>query len=363
MEHGELANMKNRKGFIQVPIVIWIVTSILVLGGAGYFGVKQYQNYLIEKVEKEKLAEVNKKADENQRQKLQGLLDSQSKELEKQKGEIETLKKKPSVVIQQNVEKTPTPSAPQNPIASLADLIEDWSPNIAKINCLADFNKVEGGPEKKASLTKIGVDTRPVAVSGSGFLISVTSQQYGAGTIAIVTNRHVLNTHNGFGIAYYCEATLPGGHKYTFDVDDILYVTGQEEFGYEDKMEYFDGEPYMTYKIDAALLRMKNPDIYATNLARTKSLLTCAETPRIGEDVVILGYPSIGSSESITATDGIISGLEEFYFITSAKVEHGNSGGAAILRSKNCYLGIPTFARTGVVESLARILSFKKIFK
>ena len=108
MEHGELANMKNRKGFIQVPIVIWIVTSILVLGGAGYFGVKQYQNYLIEKVEKEKLAEVNKKADENQRQKLQGLLDSQSKELEKQKGEIETLKKKPSVVIQQNVEKTPT---------------------------------------------------------------------------------------------------------------------------------------------------------------------------------------------------------------------------------------------------------------
>ena len=99
-------------------------------------------------------------------------------------------------------------------------------------------------------------------------------------------------------------------------------------------MEYFDGEPYMTYKIDAALLRMKNPDIYATNLARTKSLLTCAETPRIGEDVVILGYPSIGSSESITATDGIISGLEEFYFITSAKVEHGNSGGAGSLEAK-----------------------------
>jgi S1-C subfamily serine protease len=37
--------MKNQKGFIQIPILIAIIAGVLVLGGAGYVGVKQYQNH------------------------------------------------------------------------------------------------------------------------------------------------------------------------------------------------------------------------------------------------------------------------------------------------------------------------------
>ena len=37
--------MKNNKGFIQIPILIAIIAGLLAISGAGYFGVKQYQNY------------------------------------------------------------------------------------------------------------------------------------------------------------------------------------------------------------------------------------------------------------------------------------------------------------------------------
>jgi hypothetical protein len=70
-----------------------------------------------------------------------------------------------------------------------------------------------------------------------------------------------------------------------------------------------------------------------------------------------LGYPSVGAREGITATDGIISGFDKPYYITSAKIERGNSGGAAIHVKNNCLLGLPTLVVAGQVESLARILA------
>jgi len=91
--------MKNQGGFIQIPILIAIVAGVLVLGGGGYFGIQQYQNYKDEKIEQKKQAELNQKVDEEQQQKLQELLDSQSAELEKQKSAIEALKnKKPEII-------------------------------------------------------------------------------------------------------------------------------------------------------------------------------------------------------------------------------------------------------------------------
>ena len=82
----------------------------------------------------------------------------------------------------------------------------------------------------------------------------------------------------------------------------------------------------------------------------------CAENPQIGDEVVILGYPGVGSKDSVTATEGIISGFDGDFYITSAKIERGNSGGAAVHVEDNCLLGIPTLTIAGRVESLARIL-------
>ncbi len=39
--------MNSQRGFIQIPILIAIIVSVVVVGGAGYVGVKQYQNQKI----------------------------------------------------------------------------------------------------------------------------------------------------------------------------------------------------------------------------------------------------------------------------------------------------------------------------
>jgi len=76
----------------------------------------------------------------------------------------------------------------------------------------------------------------------------------------------------------------------------------------------------------------------------------------IGDKLIVLGYPSIGTQGGITVTEGIISGIESNYYVTSAKIDKGNSGGAAVLLKNNCYLGIPSWAKSGSIESLGRIL-------
>lgn len=82
----------------------------------------------------------------------------------------------------------------------------------------------------------------------------------------------------------------------------------------------------------------------------------CTQKPAIGDRVIILGYPGIGAKDSVTATEGIISGFENDFYVTSAKIESGNSGGAAIDVQNDCLLGLPTLVHAGRIESLARIL-------
>ncbi len=78
---------------------------------------------------------------------------------------------------------------------------------------------------------------------------------------------------------------------------------------------------------------------------------------KVGEEMIVLGYPSIGG-DYLTATEGIISGYEgKHYLTTSAKIEHGNSGGGAFLKSSGCLTGMPTFVRLGEMESFARLIN------
>ena len=57
---------------------------------------------------------------------------------------------------------------------------------------------------------------------------------------------------------------------------------------------------------------------------------------------------------------GIISSWEDVgkvgYYITSAKIEHGNSGGIAVIENYYCMVGIPSAVVVGSSESLGRIL-------
>lgn len=92
----------------------------------------------------------------------------------------------------------------------------------------------------------------------------------------------------------------------------------------------------------------------------------------IGQEMIILGYPDIsgvalpnvGSTAKFTATEGIVSSDNNqsgYYFNTSAKIDHGNSGGGAFIKSSNCLAGLPTFVVAGELESLGRVLKTYKL--
>ena len=200
-----------------------------------------------------------------------------------------------------------------------AQIITEWRPKIAYVEC--DWKNSNG----------VVYQTQ----SGSGILTWETSNHP-----AVVTNKHIVIDQAGTPTAQ-CRVQFP-------DRDKIFAVSAAQisksSAGY-----------------DWARIDLENTDASLNSLAE-KAFNTCSETPALGTNIVILGYPGIGSQTDITATEGIISGYDNNYFITSAKVEHGNSGGAAILLQKNCYLGIPTFTKTGGLESLARILNTQFIF-
>ena len=317
--------MKNQKGFIQISILIAIIAGVLILGGGGYLGVKQYQNYKSEQIEQKKLAELNQRNEEERQNKLQELLDSQSGELEKQKSEIEALKnKKPETVTQTIIKEVPAPvSKTEN---DLPTIINQWKNRVAEVTC--EWQYSNGVAYAKGS--------------GSGVIFDTNA----LGTI-VLTNRHVVLNDSLNGTEYpaaWCTAKVYGvGEMKVYGINKPYRpALGGEDWVQVELNNKSTGSSY-------------NP------FANLPKFNVCTEAS-IGDKVIILGYPAIGTQGGITATEGIVSGIENQYFVTSAKIDQGNSGGLAVLVKDNCYLGIPTWAKLGAIESLGRIISGKYIF-
>lgn len=203
--------------------------------------------------------------------------------------------------------------------SDLSAVIGKWRPFIASVECT--WKKPGGGTATN---------------KGSGLLFKTRSNP----DPHLVTNRHVVSKDDM--TLESCAVDFPTH-------DGVIFV-GKSEIRFspdEDDIGFID--------LSGA------PSYVASEAAKISSYSVCGSAAS-GERVLILGYPSIGAKGDVTATEGIISGVEGDYYITSAKIEQGNSGGAAILvRSggESCYLGIPTFANVGRIEALARILSAK----
>jgi hypothetical protein len=96
--------------------------------------------------------------------------------------------------------------------------------------------------------------------------------------------------------------------------------------------------------------------IETDNELANKTIKKCdATNTNISDELYVLGYPGVGG-KTLTVTNGIISGFEDIYIKTSAKISYGNSGGAVI--SKNgCFLGIPTeFKKIGTADLMGYII-------
>ncbi len=325
--------MKNQKGFIQTPLLIVIIIGVFAISGGGYFGVRQYQNYQVKKINKEqelkkaqdllvsqqKIAEEEKNNIEKQKQEEQ---DKQKLEMEKLKQEVESLKNKPpQIIVKESQPKEPqiiVKEVPQEKpkTIDLPSIINEWRLRVAHITCEWHYS-----------------DTGDIYLRKAGSGLALVTAKDG---IVILTNAHVI-TDQGKYSPWICSIRLPEDNN----IFSVSY--GTDAFN----MSFYD--------LDWGTIKITGPDEYITNLTSPR-VRYCPTKASLGDAIVILGYPGVGSQTDITATEGIISGYDGDYFITSAKVEQGNSGGVAILLKDNCYLGIPSFASVGGIESLARIL-------
>ena len=79
------------------------------------------------------------------------------------------------------------------------------------------------------------------------------------------------------------------------------------------------------------------------------------ENVKLGERVKIYGYPQATGGYSLTITEGVVSAFTGDGFVTSAKIDQGNSGGLAT-DEKGCFMGIPSAVNIGEVESYGVII-------
>lgn len=222
---------------------------------------------------------------------------------------------------------------PENKLYDLTSIIEQWRTKIAYLECEFFYSDSS---------------TFSPSQYGSGTLIRSNN-----GEITILTNKHIVQQNKN--TLYACTIQLPGESSFIVEAnhrDDKFLISDNLDFAkIVQKISIVKNTSYTGAKLAEKYIR--RPD-YDFNKCETKA--------SIGDSIVVLGYPSIGSKSDITATEGIISGYDgDDYYIVSAKVEEGNSGGAAILLKDNCYLGIPTFAMVGDTESMARILSINSL--
>ncbi len=206
---------------------------------------------------------------------------------------------------------------------TIASVVKYWKPRVVYVECY--FSNTTGSGYLKSS--------------GSGLFMGNYSDD--PNFLKVLTNAHVAGISNQRGVfaADFCKLKFP---------DDAEIITST-------KISVGSGWLYGTnLDEDVAFITIEKPSQYLKKI--TSKTQFCTEIGNIGDELVVLGYPSIGSYEEVTATRGIISSYESYFYLTDAKIEHGNSGGIAILVNKNCNLGIPTAAIAGEIESLGRIL-------
>jgi len=186
----------------------------------------------------------------------------------------------------------------------ISRIISEWSPRVARLICTTSD---ESGDTSKSRGSSVAT-----------YLGSVPH---------LITNKHVVEESGEKLVS--CSVEFISGEKITVDSDSVT----------------------VSEKVDVGYLRVPQASFDGID----DPIRACSNKPDIGDSVVILGYPNVGGS-GITATEGIISGFDDEYYVTSAKIEQGNSGGAAIHVQDNCFLGMPTLVLSGRIESLARIL-------
>lgn len=307
----------KRVGFIQIPILVMVAISLVTVGV-----VVILRNQATNRSTSKNIAVIVN--NEITTTTVSDVVPTTTKAVSNFPEEIEVLRRE--IEILKSAQKKSTQTTPQQPPQSIPpqpaivqntpvvikDIVEHWRFFTAKLVCpLLD-------------------QSQSISSGGSGLVIKSSD-----GSFKILTNKHVIKDTST------CKITLSGS------------LTNQYQSGL---FSFKSSEDFATISLGSS-------DEYLTQLLYGDPYYgICAENqkPALGDEIVILGYPGIGSKFDVTTTKGIISGFERNYFITDAKIDHGNSGGVAINAKHNCYFGLPTYGVSDT-ETLGRILDIWKV--
>lgn len=291
-----------------------IVVLVLFILGVLVVAVRDTTRVLLDENEllREQLVVVTGEQ-QNQRELLQGLAEGLFIQLEGLRTETSDQLAAARQTVAATKKELETAIAEQQEI-TLTEVVNTWRGRIAYLEC--NFNFLGAKLTQRGAATFFVQNGKPI----------------------LVTNRHVVEPFSGQYIGCY--------YRFPQDDDNIQFPKSVISYGSQKDTE----------NPDYATVELTSPNDHVQGLMQTAKQKFCTTEPQIGDEVIILGFPTIGSNRDVTATEGIIAAIEDDHYVTSAKVDSGNSGGAAIHVDNQCYLGIPTFTALGQAESLARIL-------
>ncbi|MBI5422223.1 trypsin-like peptidase domain-containing protein [Candidatus Peregrinibacteria bacterium] len=165
---------------------------------------------------------------------------------------------------------------------------------------------------------------------------------------------NVLAYGSGSGTVITPDGLVVTNHHVVFDETDIKPLDAFEVCITFDAKE----EPVCTFTaslvaldkdLDIALLKINDLDVFGNSVSGLKTLNPKnSSAPKEQDKIQIMGYPASGG-ETITLSQGQISGSETnngfHYFKTDTDFDHGSSGGT-VLDANGNYIGIPTYIRS-----------------
>lgn len=188
----------------------------------------------------------------------------------------------------------------------LEDVVKEWRPHVVRVTCIT----LDSTGNKKSYS------------DGSGFLAYDPARGP-----TVITNKHVFYVKDGIS-SDYC---------------DIYFPESKEVVKVEKKDRYVSSKGH-----DRGNLVITQPSEYVSNLAKNPIAISrdCKNAkPDSTDDIVIMGYPIGRPKYDISYSQGKIVGYQEKYFVSTATIVSGYSGGVAVSLKDNCYLGIPTYAK------------------
>lgn len=262
----------------------------------------------------------------------------QNNEIAELKKEIESLKSKTTTQTQnqKSVEK------------NISELKEE----LKSTNVVVSQNYDEQAGAVLDSMAKVFCSLENDSeITGSGSIWAVGEKYY------LVTNKHVLEGADKEN--EICMITI---------ARDWNAVSADPDKAYEDHnlLIYYIDTNYTFWDIAgfdfaiADIFEYEQSITFLDDIALETNEKECNETVEVGAKIKIIGFPYNGAELLPVITEGIISSFENIgdtpYYITSAKIERGNSGGVAVTDDYYCTIGIPSLVWVGESETLGRIL-------